>query len=99
MPSNLEQVRAAILKVFGNLIADDVDEAKKIIKEATYTGKTDPGGWERSAEVVIHCESGIPNGMFEDGHLIMDKWSEVTNQLDGLFCEHYNAAIVCVYYV
>ena len=97
MPSNLDRVRAVIFDVFGSLIADDQDEAKRVIAASTYTGRLDPGGWCRDAEVVVHTESGIPNGSLDDGHFIIDQWSEVSRRLGDLFCEHYNAAIICVY--
>ena len=97
MPSNLERVRAVIFDVFGSLIDEDDDEAKKIISKATYTGTEDPGGWSRTAEVVVHCESGIPNGYYADDCRVIDLWNEASRRLGGMFFEHVNNAVICVY--
>lgn len=97
MPSNLDRVRAVIFDVFHDIIHEDEDEARRIIAASTYIGREDPGGWSPNAEVVIHCESGIPNGYCDDNNYVTDQWSEVSRRLRGLFCEHHNSAIICVY--
>jgi len=97
MPSPLDRVRAVIFDVFHNIIDEDDDEARRIIAASTYIGREDPGGWSPEAEVVIHCESGIPNGAYDDNCKVIDLWSEVSRRLGDLFCEHFNAAIICVY--
>jgi hypothetical protein len=45
--------------------------------------------------VVIHCERGIPNGAFEPAALEM--WFRLSGELDGLFVEHVNSAVIAVY--
>ena len=97
MPSPLDRVRAVIFDVFHEIIDENEDEARRIIAASTYTGREDPGGWAPDAEVVIHSESGIPNGYYDDSHHVTELWSEVSRRLGDLYCEHYNAAIICVY--
>lgn len=93
----LKHVRALILKHFGDEIAPTQVEAKKVIKAATFTGKTDPGGWARKAAVVIHCESGIPNGLYEESGKTMEKWFEISREMGSHFAEHVNGAVIGVY--
>lgn len=93
----LSKVRSLILKHFGSWIDEDPARAKRIVEEATFTGKTDPGGWDRSATVVIHTESGIPNGLFDGPTSTMEKWVEISKEMGTHFCEHINGAVIGVY--
>jgi len=90
----LTRTRTAIMHCFGEYISEDPSRARQIIEEATYTGEEDPGGWSQSAPVIIHCESGIPNGMY-DG--LYERWFAVSDILGDHFCEHINAAVIAVY--
>ena len=93
--SSLQRVREAIEEVWGNSISSDMQRTRKIIKDATYTGKNDPGGWSPSSEVVIHCESGIPNGLYSTRGI--ENWERVSDLLGDLYCEHINGAVIAVY--
>lgn len=95
MKNILSKTREVLFNVFGSYISDDPKVAKRIIKEATFTGKTDPGGWSPSAAVIIHLESGIPSGMYD--HRIDEKWYEVSQQLGTHFVEPINGAVSGVY--
>ena len=95
--TQLEQIRAAILKHFGEVISSDPERAREIVEQDTYTGQDDPGGWSPEAVAIIHCESGIPSGLYNAQ--LFEKWFSVSNELDGLFCEHINAAVIGVYEV
>jgi hypothetical protein len=90
--NHLQQVRTALLTVFGDIGISAAD-----IEDATYTGREDPGGWARRAEVVIHTESGIPSYGYELANL--EAWERVDNELreHGLFTEPVNAAVIAVY--
>jgi len=90
----LHDVRAAIFEVFGDYISGDARRALKIIKEATFLADEDPGQWAPNAAAVIHCESGIPNGLY-DG--LYEKWFNVSAMLKSHYCEHINAAVIAVY--
>ena len=92
---NLNRVRNAIQEVWGYTISLDPKQARQIIKEATYAAEDDPGGWAPEAEVVIHTESGIPNGSYEPWE--MEKWFRVSEILGDLYCEHINGAVIAVY--
>lgn len=91
----LEEVRKAIDEVFGSRIASDPVERRKIIEDATYIGRDDPGEWAPNAAVTIHCESGIPSGLYNP--LLFEKWFEVSDKLGDHFCEHVNSAVIGVY--
>lgn len=98
----VQEVRDAVAEVFGEYmnpymtVQSDLDEeVRKCVDRDIYSGEDDPGGWSRNAVAVIHCESGIPNGAY-DNH-ILEMWHEVCDKLPGLFVEHYNAAVICVY--
>jgi hypothetical protein len=93
--TSLRRVQLAIMEVWGYFISDDPMRARQIIENGTYTGKNDPGGWAPEAEVVIHCESGIPNGSYEPREL--ERWFRVSDILGDLYCEHINAAVIAVY--
>jgi len=91
----LARVRQSILKVFGRYISEDVKTARRIIEQSTFTGKDDPGGWSRNAAVIIHTESGIPNGSWDTR--MFEKWFSVSELLTDHFCEHVNGAVIGVY--
>jgi hypothetical protein len=93
--SNLARVRRAIDEVWGSDISLDPERARQIIKQGTYTAREDPGAWAPEAEVVIHTESGIPNGGYCPRE--MEKWYRVSDILSDLYCEHINGAIIAVY--
>lgn len=91
-PAILDRVRDVLLDVFGELLGEG---AERIINEATYTGAEDPGGWDEKACVVVHTESGLPSyGYYVETDRM---WLQVTEKLGDLYCECYNAAVVCVY--
>ncbi len=94
-PDILERVRSAIDEVFGRYISADPARRRKIIEEATFLGEDDPGEWAPNADVVIHCESGIPSGSWNPKELEM--WFEVSDKLKTHFCEHVNSAVIGVY--
>jgi hypothetical protein len=93
--SNLTIVRKAVAEVWGSFISSDKAEVQRIIKAATYTGKNDPGQWAPSAAVVIHTESGIPNGGYNPRDI--ERWFEVSDMLPNLSVEHVNGAVIAVY--
>ena len=93
--TDLFRVRRAIEEVWGSIISLDPKRARQIIEEGTYAGADDPGGWAPEAEVVIHTESGIPNGSYEPWE--MEKWYRVSEILGDLYCEHINGAVIAVY--
>jgi len=96
----ITQVRESIFEVFGEYIPGNTKAEKMaVIREDTFTGKSDPGGWSPTAAVVIHTESGIPNPYYElgGGWPITEGWAKVTESLNGHHCETYNGAVVAVY--
>jgi hypothetical protein len=93
--TTLNQVRNAIEEVFGNYISEDKAKARDIINKATFRGNEDPGEWAPTSEVVIHTESGIPNGLYDCRTLEM--WCAVSDRLNGMFCEHVNGGVIAVY--
>ena len=97
--TNLDRVRLAIHEAFWWNFSEfeDSPEVTRGIEQATYTGEDDPGGWSPGAEVIVHCESGIPNGLY-DGY-IMDKWDSISDGLGDLYHEHVNGAVIAFYKV
>lgn len=92
----LERTRAAIADVFGDYISENPDRRREIIESATYVGDEDPGQWSPRAAVVIHTESGIPNGAYDDPR-VFEKWFAVSDKLGTHFCEHVNGAVIAVW--
>jgi len=90
----LTVVRKALLKEFGGLWPNR-RAAVQAIRDCTYKGSDDPGGWSPSAPVVIHCESGLPSPLYD----AMVLWDRVDNDLSeaGLYHEPVNGAVVVVY--
>jgi hypothetical protein len=93
--SILEEVRKAIDEVFGEYISQDPVRRREIIERSTFVGKDDPGGWAPNAAVTIHCESGIPSGLYSSE--LFEKWFSVSDRLRTHFCEHINSAVIGVY--
>lgn len=90
----LDRTREAIFEVLGDFISLDPERAKEIIRKSTYLGSEDPGEWSPDAAVIIHCESGVPSGLYDR---LFDKWFEVSRRLRTHYCEHINAAVIAVY--
>jgi len=90
--NQLARVRQALLRHFGPMIGPD---AKQIIKEATFTGRTDPGEWSPKACVVVHCESGIPSGTYSIRE--QEKWFDISRELGDIYAEHVNSCVVAFY--
>ena len=91
----LERTRDALLKVFGKCIHEDPEQARILIERHTHLPENDPGQWAPRSAVVIHAECiplpppcEIP---------IIEMWCEVSDLLDGYFCEHINNAVAAVY--
>ena len=97
----LTRVREAIYNEFGKYIPGKTKADKmSVIRNNTYTGKNDPGGWSRGAAVIIHTEgSGIPNPTWDEspGSQIIEGWFRVSKELGDHFCETYNSAVMTVY--
>ena len=93
----LTRVRSAIFKKLGRAISSDPKEAKRIIEEATFTGRTDPGEWSPSAAVVIHLETGIPTPY--DSVRADNAWFDISDSLKTHYVEYINGAVLAVYRV
>ena len=93
----LKRVRAAIRKHFWHALAEDENDQviDRIINGATFLGEEDPGQWSPSAQVVVHCESGLPSGLYEPFY--SEKWYEVDNELGDLYHEPINSAVLAFY--
>lgn len=84
-----EIVRAVIREVFSDrIVGVDLEQAVQ----------TQPQRWSPGALVEVYCESGVPSwaGYNRDDD---ERWWQVLDKLteQGLYCEPYNAAVVCVY--
>lgn len=100
MKSILTRTREAIYNEFAAHIPGDTKKAKMAtIRACTYTGKSDPGGWSPSSDVVIHTESGVPNPSFDEspGFQIIEGWFRVSGELETHYCETINGAVITVY--
>ena len=92
----LQQTRQALFDVFGKFIADDPEEAKRLIEKHTMLPEDDPGRWAPSSKVVIHAES-IPLPPPCEVPVI-ERWCEVSARIgNGYHCEHINNAVAAVY--
>jgi hypothetical protein len=88
----------AILQVWKDFYADDIQRFKKALKQGVYVSEDDPGQWieknyQDQVPLVIHCENGIPNATdyhdFSDfgfsGYMCHhEKWINVDNLVNLL---------------
>ena len=97
----ITRVREAIYAEFGRHIPGKTKAQKMaVIRDNTFTGKDDPGGWSPWAAVVIHTEgSGIPNPTWDEtpGFVIVEGWFRVSDALGDHFCETVNSAVMTVH--
>lgn len=95
MNETLEQTREALFKVFGKLISDDPEEAKRLIERHTHLPEDDSGQWAPHSAVVIHSECiPLPSPCEVPA---IEAWCRVSELIDGHFCEHINSAVAAVY--
>lgn len=82
--NHLKTVQAALIRHW-----PDADTAR-----CTFTGEGDPGEWAPDADVVIHCEHGLPSPDFDTWF-----WTGVMiPALPGYLVEPINGCIVAVYF-
>ncbi len=89
--------KTSVRTAFIRAIANEFSLTQKQVRCDVFTGKTDPGEWSPSAQVVIHTEGFIPDAIFGD----MDAWSRIDDvvQAQGfnVFSEPINAAVIAVH--
>jgi hypothetical protein len=92
----IERTAQAILKVFDRFIAGETKEEKlALIRKHIHSGEDDPGGWSRSAAVVIHSEC-IPLP-FPAEVPIIELWCRLSDELGDHYCENINYGVAAIY--
>ena len=94
-PEIVQRTARVLLKVFGEFLEGTQEEKLERILKNLHTGEEDPGGWSRSAAVVIHAEC-IPLPVPAEIPMI-ERWCRVSDELEGYFCEHVNYAVATIY--
>ena len=96
----LTRVRNAIYNEFkAQIPGKNKSQKMALIRQCTFTGEDDPGGWSPSAAVVIHTETGVPNPSFDcsEGFQLIEGWFRVSDELETHYCETVNGAVISVW--
>jgi len=97
----LKDIKALITKTFADHEGYTQSEYRDIVDGAVYTGEDDPGQWSPNAVAVVHCESGIPSGLYDDTSDVQQMWIDIDEELRELghdiFVEDINAAVKAYY--